>query len=141
MTKTRNMLLGGRTFAVPPLPLGVTEVVYPLCRDLSLKGALVDRVIADGLLAALTKEDMAVLIEIDFACAQVAEPTLTHDEYKALPVSPAQLFDAFFYVARFQTGMWLPVDPPAAGDDEAAAGEAKGEASPQTSILTESSPA
>lgn len=137
MTEARNMTLGGRTFAVPPLPLSVTRQIYPICRKLSLKGALVDRVIEEGLLAGMTDEDMTDLANVDFACAQVAAPDLTRDMFDALPITPPQLFDAFFYVARYQTGMWIPVEAPA-GDD---AGEAQGEASPPTSISTESSPA
>jgi hypothetical protein len=136
-TKDRMMILGDRIFAVPPLPLDVNRQVYPLCRQLSLKGALVDKVVAVGIVEALEKEEQAVLEEIAFACAQLADPTFTQDEFGAIPTNPVQLFDAFFSVARYQTGVWVPVTAPA----EQGTGEAEGEASPQKSISTESSPA
>ncbi|CAN5577461.1 hypothetical protein BH10PSE14_BH10PSE14_06780 [soil metagenome] len=138
MTQTRDMKLGGRTFAVPPLPLGINmEVVYPLCRQLSLPGALVERMMATTLVEALTKEDLAVLADICFSCAQAADPTLTAKDFIDLNPTPPQMFDAFFTVARYQTGVWLPA--PAAGEDES--GEDQGEASPRKSISAESSPA
>ena len=137
MADTKTMSLGDRTFEIPALPLGVCRVVYPVCRKLSLKGALVDRVVSVGLLEAMTDGDMDDLANIDFACAQLADPTFTREEFDQLPVTPIQLFDAFYYVIRYQTGMWIPITP----DAEQPAGEAPGEAAPQNSTSIESSAA
>lgn len=138
MAENRDLILGGRTFSVPPLPLGVTRKIYPLCRKLALPGALVERVLTEKLLInSMTDEDLADLMDINFPCAQVADPDFTREQFEAMPITPSQLFDGFFFVARYQTGMWVPAAPGA----EQPEGEVQGEASPQTSISTESSPA
>jgi hypothetical protein len=36
LSETRTVSLGGRSFDVPPLPLGVTMLVYPICQRLTL---------------------------------------------------------------------------------------------------------
>lgn len=138
MTETLEMTLGGRTFAVPRLPLGVNRVVYPLCRELCLQGGLLDRLIKSpgGLTLAITSDDIDALIGIVFPCAELADPELTRQEFNGMPITPMELFDAFFSVIRYQTGMWAPVKA-----TEQDAGEAMGEASPPLSTSIESSPA
>lgn len=127
MTDTRDMTLGGRTFAVPRLPLKATMRVYPLCRKLTVNG-LVDRCAAAGGVLDCSEEEMAEVAEIAFLCAASAEDGLTQEVFDALPISPPELLDAFF-TARYQTGAWVAPEAKPEGD---ASGEAKGEASPPT---------
>lgn len=130
MTETRDMKLGGRTFAVPALPLETTMVVYPLCRKLAT-GGLVDRAQRSGGVLDVSKEEMSEVVEVAFLCAQAADPALSREAFLALPVTPPELLDAFF-VARYQTGAWL-------APEDAPSGEGKGEASPLKSTSPESS--
>ena len=137
MTDTREMKLGGRTFAVPALPLKVTMKVYPLCRKLTLAG-LVTRSVAAGAFAVTDEQEMADVAEVAFLCCQAADWSLTRADFEALPIEPLELIDAFL-IARYQTGGWLPPEANPQGD--AGAGEQRGEASPPTSTSSESSPA
>jgi hypothetical protein len=114
MTDTREMSLGGRTFAVPRLPLETTMIVYPECRRLTIAG-LVDRAQRAGGVLDVDEAQMKEVVEIAFLCAKAAEPELTREAFLALPISPPELLDAFF-VARYQTGAWLP--PEAAPGEE-----------------------
>jgi hypothetical protein len=123
MTDTREMKLGGRTFAVPAtLPLRITRSLYPLCRKMSVKDGLTERVVAGGLMSGMTGEDMQDLATIATTLAQSAEPDVTQDELEALPITPVELFDAFWDVARFSTGMFVKSEaqPEAVSEDAAA---------------------
>lgn len=131
MTEPRDMKLGGRTFAVPALPLKTTMVVYPLCRKLTI-GGLIDRAQRSGGVLDVSAEEMADVVEVAFLCAQAADPALSREAFEALPITPPELLDAFF-VARYQTGAWL-------APEAAPSGEGKGEASPPKSTSPESSP-
>lgn len=128
MTDTRDMILGGQTFAVPRLPLRATRKVYPLCRKLSVQG-LLDRCAQSGGVLECSEEELADVAEIAFLCASAADETLTREAFETLAISPPELLDAFL-VARYQTGAW--VDPAAQPEGEQPSGEGKGEASPPT---------
>lgn len=117
MTETIDIVLGGRTFAVPRLPLGVNIEAYPLLRKLNNNG-LSERWTAEG----PTVEDMADLATIAFHCARAADPALAREEFDALPVAPHELFDAHF-AARLQCGAWIQVAPGAGGGGETEPGE------------------
>lgn len=131
MTETRDMILGGRTFSVPPLPLGANMQAYPLLRKLHNAG-LVERWLTTGGLP--TEEDMQDLATVLFICAQAADPAITTADFLALPITPPEMF-AGMLVARFQCGAWTPLP------EGAEPGEWTGEPKPPTSTSAESSPA
>ena len=136
----RPIKLGERTFEVPPFVLKHNMAIYPLCRRLSNNG-MIDRFMKAGA-ADFTADDMAELADIAFLSAAAAVP-ISRDEFEALTVTPAELFDAFL-VARYQTGGWIATDAASATATDAsgdAAGEAQGEARPPLSTSTASSPA
>lgn len=130
MTETRDIVLGGKTFAVPLLPLRHNRVVYPLCRDLSADGedSLMARLIAaQGKVEAVRDDEWPKLIDIAFHGAAAADKDLTREAFDDMPVTMPQLLDAFFIV-RLQTGVWL-AQPASDAADEASAADASGEAS------------
>ena len=147
MNETRDITLGGRVFAVPPLPLRINKAAYPLCRKLTDAG-LIDRAITAGGVLVCSTDEMAELAEIAFLAAIAAEGVLARDgrmqaaniitraAFDDLPVLPQELLDAFF-IARYQTGAWVPIDP--AGPKDEARGEAKGARRPRKSTSTASS--
>lgn len=130
MAETRPISLGGRAFDVPPLPLGVTMLVYPICQRLTNAG-LPER-LNSGEPLQLSAEEIADLTETAFQVAHAADDTLDTKAFLALPVTPPELFEAFF-VARFQCGGWRVAE----GGD--APGEPQG-AQPPTSTFAGSSP-
>lgn len=117
--QNRPISLGGRIFDVPPLPLGVTIFVYPICRRLS--GAI-ERLFsaAGGDELQLTAEEMGDLTELAFQGARVADPDLDAQAFLALPVTPPELFAAFFAM-RVQCGGWRSLN-----EEDAPAGEGEG---------------
>jgi hypothetical protein len=127
---TLSLDLGGRTFKVPPLPLGHNIEAYPLLRKMQNSGFL-ERWISPE--TPPTQEDMADLTTVLFLCAKAAEPGLTVEEFNALPVTPAEMF-AGWSVARYQSGGWVRL--PAGEDDQ---GETEGEPRPPTSTSAASS--
>lgn len=137
MTETRDLKMGGRTFAVPALPLRLTMAVYPIIRGLSGEEGLVARAQRNNGSLEVDAEEMAQVVEVAFICAQAADPELTRDTFEALPITPPELLDAFL-IARYQTGAWIAPPPVQEGDDPP--GEAEGVASPRTSTSTGSSP-
>ena len=118
MSETRDITLGGQTFAVPPLPLRVNRVVYPLCRKLTGAG-LIERMIEGGGSLDCTEEEMADLVELAFLAASASATPIDRDALDDLPVTPPELLDAFLKV-RYQTGAWVP------GEAAAEPGEAQG---------------
>jgi len=114
--ENKTMVLGTRKFVVPPLPIGINQIVYPLCRELT-NSDLMDRCIKAGNVLDCTPAEMGQLADLAFYAAGAAEPGLGRPDFDALPIMPGQLIDAFFLI-RFQTGGWLP----------AAEGNAPGEA-------------
>lgn len=128
------MKLGGRTFAVPRLPLQATIRAYPLCRKLrnsDVLGRFTE--ISPG---EFTEEDMRDLAEVAFICAQAADWSFPRAEFDQLSITPGELVDAFMLVAIFQTGGWFEI---AGAPDQS--GEGEGAARPPKSTSTESSPA
>lgn len=132
MTKTRDIVLGDRTFAVPVLPLRHNRVIYPLCRDLSADpedkesffARLSDR---KGTPDAVRDDEWDKLIEIAFNGACAADSTLTRADFDNLPITPPQLLDAFFPI-RFQTGAWRAPEEIEAAPDAAEKDQDPGEA-------------
>lgn len=119
MTETRDLVLADRTFAVPPLPLRHNRVVYPLCRDLSMTQGEDDTesfigrlVAAGGKPEAVRDDEWPKLEKIALHAAMAADPAFDAATFDAMPITMMQLIDAFF-VARQQTGVWLPVSAPA----------------------------
>ena len=117
--ETKPMVLGGRTFEVPHLPLGVTIKLYPALCNLS-NGGFIDRWFGTG----PTADDMVELTDVLFDVAAVAEPDLQREAFDALPVTPEEMLQAFL-VARYQSGGWAP-PPPKPEGDETEPGEGKG---------------
>lgn len=131
--ETWTISLGARTFAVPPLPFRVSMVVYPLCQKLTNAG------LAERLLKAavepwgVSMEEMTDLGDIAFLSCRTADPELTREAFDELPITPAQLFDAFFAL-RVACGGW---GRPAEGQEPK--GEAKGPKRPRRSTSGASS--
>lgn len=110
MTEPRALDMGGRTFTVPALPLRVTMAVYPIIRSLSGdEDGLIVRAKKNGSLE-VDAEEMAQVVEVAFLCARAADPSLTREDFEALPITPPELLDAFL-VARYQTGAWIAPTP------------------------------
>jgi hypothetical protein len=130
MTQTRDIVLGGKTFAVPVLPLRHNRVIYPLCRDLSADPDNAESFI--GRLAAsggspdkVADDELDKLIQIAFHAAQAADKELSGAAFDELPITPPELLNAFFLI-RLQTGAWLMADSTQIEGGEPEAGEAKG---------------
>ena len=128
---SRTITLGGTGFEVPMLPIRLNKVAFPLCRKLHNAGFL-DRILAGNGQVDASAEEMDDLTEIAFIAAQAANPRTTREEFDNWPITPAELVDAFFLL-RYQTGAWVPVDPSKVvveEDDES--GEARQEEKLQT---------
>jgi len=97
----RSVVLGGRTFHVPRLPLGVTIQVYPICKRLTEAG-LAERFMAGVLVG---EDEINDLVELAFQAAHAADGSLDTEAFLAMPVSVLELFGAFL-VVRLQTGAW-----------------------------------
>jgi hypothetical protein len=54
--KNRDIVLGDRTFSVPPLPIRINRVVYPICRKLVMDDLLKRCIDAGGELVATGEE-------------------------------------------------------------------------------------
>lgn len=127
MSDPRDITLGGRTFAVPALPLRANIKAYPLCVKLT-NASLVDRALASRGVLDISEDELTDLAALAYLGAAAAEPGLSRDEFDALAITPLELLDAFFGL-RYQTGAWVERPP---------AGEGEGEKSPPTSTSTES---
>ncbi len=131
--EARQVDLGGRSFAVPALPLRANRVIYPLCRDLSANAADADSFIgrlaaSNGAPDAVTDAELDKLIKIAYEAACAADPFMTLDQFEELPITPPELLNAFFAI-RLQTGGWLLPESNSAGaaaEGEVAPGEAQG---------------
>jgi hypothetical protein len=53
--KNRDIVLGDRTFSVPPLPIRINRVVYPICRKLVMDDLLKRCIDAGGELVATSE--------------------------------------------------------------------------------------
>jgi hypothetical protein len=96
--KNRDIVLGDRTFSVPPLPIRINRVVYPICRKLVMDDLLKRCIDAGGELVA-TGEELDQLIQIAFLAASAADSTVTQEQFDQLAITPPQLLDAFFHPA------------------------------------------
>jgi hypothetical protein len=130
----RQVELGGRTFAVPVLPLRANRVIYPLCRDLSANASAEDSFIgrlaaSNGAPDAVTDAEFDKLIEIAYEAACAADPLMTLDQFEEMPITPPELLNAFFLI-RLQTGGWVApsndITSQADSAEDAAPGEAAG---------------
>jgi hypothetical protein len=90
---------------VPPLPIRINRVVYPICRKLVMDDLLKRCIDASGELVA-TSEELDQLIQIAFLAASAADSTVTQEQFDQLAITPPQLLDAFF-ILRYQTGAWV----------------------------------
>jgi hypothetical protein len=132
--ETWTINAGDWTFTVPRLPFRVSRVVYPICQRLTNAG-LVERLATAGASFEVTEAEVDDLAQIAFLACQAADPGLTRDAFDDLPITPPQLFDAFFSV-RQACGGWRRL-PAVEGQEPS--GEASGDQSP-TSTSTTSSP-
>lgn len=128
MTETRTITLAGRAIEVPPLPLRINMIAYPICRKLT-NAEFVERYIAAARAKSLievTTEEMADLAEIAFCGAQAADRSLARDAFDEWSISPSELIDAFFPV-RLQTQGWVAGEPQ---EGQSEPGEAEGAKKP-----------
>jgi hypothetical protein len=128
--KNRDIVLGDRTFSVPPLPIRINRVVYPICRKLVMDDLLKRCIDAGGELVA-TSEELDQLIQIAFLAASAADSTVTQEQFDQLAITPPQLLDAFFLL-RYQTGAWVevPIASAPSAPGENVPGEAEGVTAP-----------
>lgn len=120
MTETRDITLGGRTFAVPRLVHRINRLAYPICRELTNAG-LIDRAVRCGGALDVTTQEMDRLAELAYLACQAADPTLKPNDFDDMVIDPPELLDAFFAI-RYQTGGWRPVEKgePQPGEGEGA---------------------
>ena len=116
MSETRTITLGGATFAVPPLPLRINRIAYPICRRLTA-AKLIDRAVAIKGALDCTAEEMGDLADLAYLAASAADGSLTREVFDDMPVTPPELLDAFF-ATRYQTGAWVEAEPSADADIE-----------------------
>ncbi|MCW1984991.1 UNVERIFIED_ORG: hypothetical protein M2348_000702 [Sphingomonas sp. R1F5B] len=117
MSNTRTIILADREFAVPPLPIRINRLVYPIVRELSAvptdeaADCFLRRLAnSQGSIDAVTDAEWSQLIELAFLAATAADQAMTREQFDTLPITPPELLAAFFPV-RLQTGAWV------AGDD------------------------
>ena len=103
--------LADRAFSVPPLSIRYNREVYPLCVALTNAG-LLDRLSDQGVVN-LTAGEIDQLAEIALQGALAADQMMTREAFDQMPVTPAELIDAFI-IMRIQTGGWvMPARPQA----------------------------
>lgn len=112
--ETWNIQLGDNTFTIPRLPFKVSRVVYPICQRLS-NSDLIQRLMTPEAGLQLSDEEMDSLAKITFLAAQASSPDMTQETFDELPITPPQLYDAFFSI-RKATGGWRTA--PATEDQE-----------------------
>jgi hypothetical protein len=72
---------------VPPLPIRINRVVYPICRKLVMDDLLKRCIDAGGELVA-TGEELDQLIQIAFLAASAADSTVTQEQFDQLAITP-----------------------------------------------------
>lgn len=102
--ETWTLSAGDRTFVVPRLPLRVTRAVYPVCQRLTNSG-LPLRLTKQDVQLEITETEAEELSTIMFLACQAAAPDLTKEQFDEMPISPSQLYDAFFAI-RYACGGW-----------------------------------
>lgn len=135
MADTMTITLGGRSFDVPPLPLAATMLVYPVCQRLT-KAGLVERLKDPEVSLSVSDAEIADLVEVAFQAIHAADESLDAKGFLALPITPPELFAAFFAV-RIQCGGWRVRAP----EDKDAPGESSVAETPSTLTSTVSLPA
>lgn len=125
--ETWPITLASKTYELKALPLKATKVVYTICQRLSNDGlaARLTNTAPDAPALAVTDEEFDGLCKIALTAAQTADPELTQAAFDAMPITPPELYDAFFEI-RKACGGWRPVK---AGE---AVGEPKGTDEPPT---------
>jgi len=110
--ETWEVKLGDRTFKAPRLPFRISRVVYPLCQKLTnaklterIYGTFENSVFVPPPPLEVTDEEMEQLAKVALLTCQAADQTLTEAEFNDMPITPAQLFDAFIE-ARKACGGW-----------------------------------
>jgi len=116
MTKPRVINLGDESFVVPPLPIRWNREVYPICARLT-DGGLLERWLASGGKHRLEDDEFADLVEIAWFLTRAAGATFDRAAFDNLPYNQIQLMNAFF-VARYQTLVWLEIETPTEAQDE-----------------------
>lgn len=106
---TRTMKLGDHTFDVPPLPLRIGKFAYPIAFRLTREG-FVDRLLASTDAVDVTGQDFNDLVELALLGVQAAGSEMTREQIEDHAIPITDLVDAFFLM-RFQTGVWQPVEP------------------------------
>lgn len=102
--ETWTIELGDNTYTVPRLPFKYSRKVYPLCQRLTNAG-LPQRIVLPEAPLQLTDDEVDDLAVIAFLAAQAVEPTMTQDAFDNMPITPPQLYDAFFAI-RKACGGW-----------------------------------
>jgi hypothetical protein len=141
-----TITLGERVFTLRRFTLRENARAYPLARQLVVDG-VIDRWVEalQTVIDALAKEaageraggapgqwevsedEMGRMADFVFMACQASEPDLTREAFDALPVSPRDLFNAFFE-ARYCTGAWVRPDPAETAPTDDAGEKPEGEA-------------
>ena len=126
--ETWNIELGDRTFTVPRLPFKYSRKIYPICQKLSNDG-LPERIVGtvkDGAYEPppplqITDDEINQLSTIALLACQAADPEFTEAAFDEMPITPPQLYDAFFAL-RKACGGWRsrPEDQETSGEEMAA---------------------
>lgn len=130
MSDARELMIGGATYAIPPMPLRLSRKAYPLCMKLT-KAGIAQRYVAafsGGGSFEVTEDEWSDLADVALLTCQSADAGLTREAFDELPITPAELLAAFFE-ARYATGGWVPSAPSDPGGDPAP-GEAMGAETP-----------
>lgn len=127
MSEICTIQLGERTFDVPPLPLRLNMIAYPLCQKLAA-GGLVDRFVANKGTLICSMDEMTDLATVAFMFARAADREIDQASFDEMHIPPQDLIIAYI-TGRVQTGGWVKRS---ASEENNAPGEATGEQSPQT---------
>lgn len=131
MITNRDITLGFETFRVPPLPIRWNREVYPLCARLSESDLETRWLVHQGKLR-FDDQEFADLCDIAWYLTRAAGAEFDRATFDAWPINSVQLMLAF-YAARYQTGVWIPVESPdgAGNEPDQQPGESIGEPEPR----------
>lgn len=96
--------LGDNTYAVPRLPFKYSMRVYPICQRLS-NADLAERILVQSEPLQLIDSEIDDLGVVAFLLCCAANSEMTQAAFDNMPITPPQLFDAFF-AARKACGGW-----------------------------------
>lgn len=102
--ETWDIELGDNVYTVPRLPFKFSMKVYPICQRLSNAG-MAERIVMPKEPLALTDSEVDDLGALAFLLCSAAETNMTKEAFDEIPITPPQLFDAFF-AARKACGGW-----------------------------------